>query len=176
MFFLQSHETAALVGFSTFASRFACFFTSKGRNPSSSRRAIKDRNNLTGDRISKRPVAPRVDQTHLQHRAIFGGVARRTEKEVEKISRHPAKALFLAGRPSPPSVVGRNGPVPERHAYPANHRGDWGCRSIATRTLHDTRSRSRPSSCPVHHRARRPLRWCPTTMRSIFSSSANRGI
>lgn len=121
-------------------------------------------------------AAPRADQTHLQHHAIFGGVARRTEKEVEKsvvsLRRPYSRPDDLRLQPSLNAME----PVPERHASPANHRGCWGCRSIATSTLHETRSSSRPSSCPVHHRARRPLRWCPTTMRSIFSSSANRGI
>ena len=90
MSFLQPHEPAALVGLSTYV-------------------AVLNRNNLTVDRISKRPAAPRANQTHLQHHAIFGGVARRTEKEFEKISRLPAKALFPAGRPSPPTIAERNG-------------------------------------------------------------------
>lgn len=75
-------------------------------------RAVKIRNTLAGNRIPKRPAAPRADQTHLQHHSISGGFARCTEKEVEKISRLPAKALFPAGRPSPPSIVGPNGARP----------------------------------------------------------------
>jgi hypothetical protein len=107
MSFLQPHEPAALVGLSTYV---AVLLASRARGETRVRPAGPSRTVTTSLAIEFRSAAaPRADQTHLQHHAIFGGVARRTEKEFEKISRLPAKALFPAGRPSPPTIAERNG-------------------------------------------------------------------